>query len=328
LSKPLKRTHPQIKALAQWQQRTVLESPGFGDEAHPLFKPRMGWMKYLNTFPMRCAYADMLASNTGAYHGELIHHPTMLNQALACNVLDLSLVSTAAYFEHQQDWVVFPQLCIASHGPVNSVLWLRTNAFDAMHHPLCIPQASASSVALLRYLLIERKACPADQVEYPPGTPWATLLETYQNVLLIGDAALQVYAEWQHTIKAGLNASNPASPFHVMDLASEWYAITGQPFIFGVWCAPNTYDDLHHDSIESLLVRLSEGVRYHLTHEESLYARYMAERTASSSGEAIGEVFDESVLLPYWNENLSYTMKANAFYAALSTIKQAFYPHA
>jgi predicted solute-binding protein len=322
VSNRLKRYHPQIKAMAKWS-RPVVDSHGFSDEAQPLFKPRMGWMKYLNTFPMRCAYADMFAANTGAYQGELIHHPSMLNQALACGLLDVSLVSTAAYFAHQNEWQVFPQLSIASHGPVNSVLWLRTPAFDASHHALCVPQASASSTALLRHLLVKQQACPATEVEYPPGTPWASLLESYQNVLLIGDAALRFYSEWME--QKELDAGNTRS-FTVMDLATEWQQATGHPFVFGVWCAPKAYATTHEASIHALLSRLAEGTQYHLNHCDSLYERYMAERAASSNlNESQDPPFAKAVLLPYWQQNLSYTLEPEAFTVALAEMHQAFY---
>jgi len=83
--------------------------------------------------------------------------------------------------------------------------------------------ASRTSVVLAQLLLRRRWGAAATAVTPGAGAGWREALETADAVLLIGDPALQ------------LRISGAARHLHVYDLAQEWRAWTGLPFVFALW---------------------------------------------------------------------------------------------
>jgi chorismate dehydratase len=82
-----------------------------------------------------------------------------------------------------------------------------------------LDRSSRTSVALLRILLSRISRHRVEYRESEPGLPH--MLEKTDAALLIGDAALKADPD-------GLK---------VYDLAAEWYARTGLPFVFAFWAA-------------------------------------------------------------------------------------------
>ncbi|MCE1228021.1 MAG: menaquinone biosynthesis protein, partial [Firmicutes bacterium] len=82
---------------------------------------------------------------------------------------------------------------------------------------LALDASSRTSVVLGQILLRERYGARPVTVDAPPD-PQA-MLEAHDAALVIGDPAMRARKE-------GL---------HVLDLAEEWHAWTGLPFVFALW---------------------------------------------------------------------------------------------
>ena len=252
----------------------------------PPLHGRVGWMSFLNTLPMRHGIETTMPVGFKSMYGV----PTQLNNALLQGELDLSLVSTAAYLQHQDAWQLLPVLSISSFGPVHSVLWIRHKDFDPAKHAVQCPDSSASSEALLRYVLNKRYEARALRYEtYSHQKSVEDCLKTAKNALLIGDVALRFYAETQ----AGQHES-----LDVLDLASAWHELTNLPFLFGVWCARKPFWLEHQAQINAWNDALLEQTRANLSNPQGLFHAY--------SQQASAPFFSEALLREYWCVRLDY----------------------
>ncbi len=157
--------------------------------------------------------------------------PTELNRALLAGELDLSLVSSVFYLEHQDYLEPLPDFAVAVLGRVYSVNLFSRMPFEQARR-IALTTESATSVRLLKLLLGE------DRV-YERVEGGLELLERYDGVLLIGDRAIRAYAE---LLPSPLESVHdlPERPggVHVTDLAEAWYRRTRLPFVFAVWAHP------------------------------------------------------------------------------------------
>jgi cyclic dehypoxanthinyl futalosine synthase len=108
-------------------------------------------------------------------------------------------------------------MAIGSRGPVRSVVIVSECPIDDVTE-LALDLSSRSSVALSRVLLASRKRTP----RFVGSTPAEGLARVggTKAALVIGDPALMVEGKYPH----------------VFDLAAEWRAWTGLPFVFAAWC--------------------------------------------------------------------------------------------
>lgn len=171
-------------------------------------------------------------------------HPSELNRALDSGLLDVSPSSSFEYLLHAEKYQLLPGASISAEREVQSVLFLSPAPLnelpawlDKNPGPIRLTGASATSSALLRVLWSQRwELPPVSWSEVPPGAG----LDTGRPFLEIGNAALH------HFIL-------PPSGYHIYDLASEWTAWTGLPFVFAVWIVRRGLSD----SAAALLERLS-----------------------------------------------------------------------
>ncbi|MGH9381093.1 MAG: menaquinone biosynthetic enzyme MqnA/MqnD family protein [Thermoanaerobaculia bacterium] len=141
--------------------------------------------------------------------------PARLADMLAAGSLDVGLVPIveAARIEGAQ---VLPGLCIGAVREVRSVLLVSQGPIARVRR-IALDQASRTSAALVRLLAAERWGIDPEYV--PRAADLAAMLEAADAALLIGDPAL-------HIDRRGLQ---------IWDLAAEWRAMTGLPFVFAAW---------------------------------------------------------------------------------------------
>jgi len=139
---------------------------------------------------------------------------------LAERECDVALLPVAA-FARQGDLVAVPGVCIGARHQVGSVLLVA----DVPLHELttvALDQSSRTSVTLARLLLRERRATRGEpRYEARPPSELMACVEGTRGAVIIGDPALQAIAQRQFA--------------YTYDLAAEWRALTGKPFVFAVW---------------------------------------------------------------------------------------------
>lgn len=131
--------------------------------------------------------------------------PAELAAALESGEVDLATLPVGALLQ-RDDWVALPSTGIGSEGPVRTVLLEPLDALDRCDGFRPDP-ASRTSNLLARLLLSRRRG---RDVPPDPDAPVR---------VVIGDPAFAV------------------DPGNALDMASEWKAWTGLPFVFALWVA-------------------------------------------------------------------------------------------
>lgn len=193
---------------------------------------RLGVVPYLNAEPLAAALREPEAAflvGDAVSPRPLV--PSSLIGALLEGSLDAALVSTAAVLPCES-LRILPDMCVASRGPVRSIqLYCRKPLFAV--RTVALDASSRSAVALTRVLFAERWRTEARFITMAPRLP--EMLAEADAALMIGDPALVA----NERIERGL-WEGPELTRH--DLGAEWEDLTGLPFVYAVWAAPDDRD--------------------------------------------------------------------------------------
>ncbi len=173
---------------------------------------RFGIVHYLNSWPLAWSFLRAAAPR---WAEPVYLPPARVADGLATGELEVGLVPSAE-LQRIAGLAVVPGLCIASQHEVKSVL-LVSKVPPARICRVALDESSRTSAVLVQLLLAERYGVRPDVAPFRPDLE--AMLATADAALLIGDPALKVD-------RTGL---------HVVDLAAEWRALTGLPFVFAVW---------------------------------------------------------------------------------------------
>jgi chorismate dehydratase len=190
---------------------------------------RLGVIDYLNCVPVYDWLLGQMADGGMSGIETVAGTPAQMNQALLSGEIDVANVSSVAFGEHADEWLLIPHLSVAAHGAVESVLLFSWHddwrALDG--RSIALTDHSATSVALVRLLSERRYGIQPRYVTQPPNLD--AMLAEHDAALLIGDIALRE----GYLRRAIADRGQP----HTFDLATEWQAWTGLPFCFSVWAA-------------------------------------------------------------------------------------------
>lgn len=175
-------------------------------------KPKLSIVYYLNALPL----------SWGFLHGQEseifdldLSPPSRCADLLAQGAVDAGLIPAIEY-QRIDGLRIVPNLSVASKEAVKSVLLLSKVPAKQIR-TVAADNSSRTSVCLLQILLRARfKANPAIESHCPD---LKAMLTRNDAALIIGDAALKSTAE----------------DLFRYDLATEWRALTGKPFVFAFW---------------------------------------------------------------------------------------------
>ena len=183
---------------------------------------RIGRISYMNVAPI---YYGLDEQTDADWYAITSAPPAVLNRMMAAGELDISPVSTAAYADHQDEWLLLPNLSISCDGPVMSVvLASRFSIRELDGKRVVLSDESASAAALLRLFFKEHGIRPEIRCRRLDGE---NALSDADAVLVIGDAALN--GKWQKAYR------------YVWDLCGAWKDATGLPFVFALWAVRKQY---------------------------------------------------------------------------------------
>ena len=147
--------------------------------------------------------------------------------------MDLSLVSAAFVLEQPGSFRILPDFSVSVLGRVYSVNLFHTRPLAELRR-VALTTESRTSVVLLRRLLELRGVFP----EFVTTTGGLELLEKFDALLLIGDRAIQAYAQgFSGPVPPVRNWPERVGSIQVTDLAQLWWEQTGLPFVFAVWAS-------------------------------------------------------------------------------------------
>lgn len=173
---------------------------------------RLGVVHYLNSWPL--AWGLMAGHHDDRFASAYLT-PAQIADRMAAGTLDVGLLPSAE-LQRIPGLSVVPGLCIAARHEVRSVLLVSTVPPGEARR-VALDLSSRTSAVLLQILLAERWGSRPEMVSATPDLE--AMLEGCDAALLIGDPALSV----------------DRARYQVLDLAAEWRALTGLPFVFAVW---------------------------------------------------------------------------------------------
>jgi chorismate dehydratase len=166
---------------------------------------RIGCVKYLNARPLIRGWRGQIEFD----------HPSALCRRLDKGELDVALVSSFEFLRHPIYQIV-DDVAIASDGPVYSVFVAYKR--DEWSGEIELDPASATGVAMLRYLIAER----GQKFLAETGPDNLSPLEPRRARLLIGDQAIRFRQKF-------------GKAYEYWDLGEEWRGLTKLPFVYALW---------------------------------------------------------------------------------------------
>lgn len=232
-------------------------------------KLRVGIVNYLNSKPLAWGFLK-------GHHADLFapsyHPPALVARMLGQGNLDVGLIPSIEV-QRIPGLKVLPDLCIAATHEVRSVILVSRVPVEEVRR-VALDQNSRTSAALLRILLRERFGLDPEYVQERPDLE--RMLAEADAALLIGDPALKV----------------PREDYRVLDLAAEWHAMTGLPFVFAVWAVRPEVE------FPDLPFYFKSSLRYGLSSLDILVREAAAE---------LG--LDSSEVRAYLTENLAFFLR-------------------
>ena len=188
---------------------------------------RVSAINFLNPAPLMWDFThEPKAHELATRYDVHLTKPALCAAELLAGTSDLGLIPVAALTE---ELAVVSDCAIASLREVRSILMLvRTRAADSLEavRTVAVDTASRSSVAYVQVLF--RHFLGTDPQFLPHAADPMTMLAGTDAALLIGDPAL-LARERRTEIEAAFG------PCLWIDLAQEWHARTGLPWVAAVW---------------------------------------------------------------------------------------------
>lgn len=197
--------------MLPWDLKPALQN----SEGRSLPRFHIAAVRYLNTLPL--VWGMLHGGQRGLFHLDFVT-PAECADLLEAGRADIGIVPVVEV--PRLGLEVVPGACIASFGPVRSILLVSRRPWAEIR-TLAADVGSRTSTVLARLILAQRFGVEPQLVPMAPDLP--VMLAQADAALLIGDAALKV---------------NPESyAGGVLDLGEEWTKWTGKPMVFAVWAA-------------------------------------------------------------------------------------------
>lgn len=182
---------------------------------HPL---TVGRIDYANVWPIFHYAEQQLPADRFRIEKRV---PAALNKALRQGEIDVTSMSSFAYAEHADNYLLLPDLSVSAKGRVNSILlFLKKPLEEVLVGRIAMTATSATSVNLLKILMKLYYNAEPSYITMEPNLE--DMLAEADAALLIGDTAIQ--ASW----------ANRHGGLVVIDLGELWRNWTGYGMTFAL----------------------------------------------------------------------------------------------
>lgn len=179
---------------------------------------RIGRIDFTNVWPL---FYYFPFSSFGSELEVIQQVPSQLNRAMAKGEIDIGPISSFAYGENFEHYMLFPHMSVSAFGHVKSILLFHRKPLEELGKAtIALPTTSATSVHLLKIILTKFYGLEPNYLYAAPELE--PMMKSADAALLIGDHAIR--ASWED------------NGYLVTDLAQEWTRLTGQWMSFAV-CA-------------------------------------------------------------------------------------------
>lgn len=220
---------------------------------------RIGQIKYTNTLPVYFFFDQERFEDKIDFTQQV---PAQLNRAMANDEIDVGPISSFSYAEHEEKYLVLPDLSVSAKGKVRSIYLFSKKPLEQLQEArIALTNTSATSVNLLKIIL--EKFMNLSVTYHACNPVLDEMLKDSDAALLIGDDALVAFRTHKQ--------------YHIYDLAEQWYRFTGNSMTFAVWAVRKAAIEQHAsllrevhasflESKERSLHNLDKVVDYTLTH--------------------------------------------------------------
>ncbi|MCZ8512941.1 menaquinone biosynthesis protein [Paenibacillus filicis] len=177
---------------------------------------RIGRIDFANVWPL-FYYFPFSAFGTEIEVTQQV--PTGLNRAMAKGEIDIGPISSFAYGENFEEYMIFPHMSVSAFSHVHSLLLFHKKPLEELDNTtVMLPTTSATTVNLLKIILNKFYNLQPNYVYAEPDLE--TMMKEADAALLIGDHAIK--ASWQDM------------GYMVTDLGAEWTRLTGHWMSFAI----------------------------------------------------------------------------------------------
>ncbi|MDL1968905.1 MAG: menaquinone biosynthesis protein [Deltaproteobacteria bacterium] len=195
----------------------------------------MGRISYINVTPVYYGLDNGLKPD---WLNIVSAPPSILNNMMIKNELDISPVSSVAYAKNQDEWLLLPDLSIACLGRVMSVILVSKKPFEKLtNNKVIITDKSAAAAELLKFLFSIKRVKPVFET-MPIQCP-DEIKKSADAALIIGDKALK--EKWELHFD------------YVFDLGQMWLELTDLPFVFALWAVRKSFADKKPEVVSSII---------------------------------------------------------------------------
>ncbi|MFB4160719.1 menaquinone biosynthesis protein [Geomicrobium sp. JSM 1781026] len=148
--------------------------------------------------------------------------PAKLNEAMAQGNIDVGAISSFAYAQNHEDYVLMPDLAVAAKGEVGSIFLFSKVPIEQLNDKsIALTHSSATSIHLLKVIM--RRFYEHRRNTYHTVPPiYDEMMLNHDACLLIGDDAIEAKRREEHQV-------------YVYDLANLWTSNTSLPMTFAVF---------------------------------------------------------------------------------------------
>ncbi|MBO0858297.1 MAG: menaquinone biosynthesis protein [Chloracidobacterium sp.] len=244
---------------------------------------RIAASTYLNSAPLVYSFTQGDLRKKYDFIGD--EAPSRCAEMLGAGHCEIALIPVIE-FQRIPGLRIVPEIAVASKKSVRSVLIASRRPLEEVRR-LTLDPASRTSQALVRIIFQRRYGFLPECWERATGHSvevWnrgQNLFDGADAALIIGDPAMK------------LAASAPSLDLKIYDLAEEWRAMTGAPFVFAVWAGREKVCDRRSGMIDDFIAAKREGV----DQIERIATEYAAELE-----------LPRSELLNYLSQNVNYDL--------------------
>lgn len=212
----------------------------------------IGRIDYANVWPI-FHYAEQMLPDSRYKIDKRV--PSALNGAMQRGEVDITAMSSFAYAQHADDYLLLPDLSVSAKGRVNSILlFMREPIERVLKGRIALTATSATSVNLLKMIMSLYYEASPSYITMEPELD--TMLQHADAALLIGDPAIQ--ASWR---EQGLT---------VVDLGELWRGWTGSGMTFALLAVRKETAEERPEEVAAVLHALSESKRRSLLNPQPL----------------------------------------------------------
>jgi chorismate dehydratase len=246
---------------------------------------RIAASTYLNSAPLVYSFTQGFLRKRYDFIGD--EAPSRCAEMLQAGECEVALIPVIE-LQRIPGLRIAPEIAVASKKRVRSVLIASRCPLEEVRR-LTLDPASRTSQTLAKILFLRRYGFLPECAERAMGplVEVRNLFDTADAALVIGDPAMR------------LEASARGLDLKIYDLAEEWRAMTGLPFVFAVWAAREDVCDRAPglpglpNLVDDLIAAKREGV----DHIEQIATQYTSELELPRS-----ELFD------YLSQNVNYDL--------------------